>query len=124
MNNPSLFAKRFMRLLDENVTGSAFMGGTADNLVGNTDMIAPGDGRMMPHFSANTPKKKKKVKESKKKKNTSPKARVNKQGLMGSASREHRVGKGKGSFKRRDKHQKGLTDSRIPIIRRTKPSSM
>jgi stalled ribosome alternative rescue factor ArfA len=34
------------------------------------------------------------------------KARVNKDGLMGSASREHRVKKGKGSFQRRKKHQK------------------
>tara|TARA_Y100000310_G_C20152161_1_gene565271 strand:+ start:302 stop:466 length:165 start_codon:yes stop_codon:yes gene_type:complete len=36
------------------------------------------------------------------------KARVNKQGLMGSASREHRVKKGKGSFRRRKKHQNKL----------------
>tara|TARA_Y100000310_G_scaffold62197_1_gene57492 strand:+ start:119 stop:244 length:126 start_codon:yes stop_codon:yes gene_type:complete len=34
------------------------------------------------------------------------KARVNKDGLMGSASRVHKVKKGKGSFYRRDKHQK------------------
>jgi stalled ribosome alternative rescue factor ArfA len=34
------------------------------------------------------------------------KARVNKKGLMGSASREHKVKKGKGSFRRRKKHQK------------------
>lgn len=34
------------------------------------------------------------------------KARVNPQGLMGSASREHKVKKGKGSFRRRKKHQK------------------
>jgi stalled ribosome alternative rescue factor ArfA len=34
------------------------------------------------------------------------KARVNKDGLMGSASREHRVKKGKGSFRRQKKHQK------------------
>ena len=34
------------------------------------------------------------------------KARINKDGLMGSASREHKVKKGKGSFKRREKHQK------------------
>ena len=40
------------------------------------------------------------------------KARVNKDGLMGSASREHRVKKGKGSFRRRKKHQKKIdTDS-------------
>ena len=121
MNNPSLFAKRFIQLLDENVTGTAFIGGTADNLVGNTDSIAPGDGRMMPHFSANSPRK---VKENKKNKKKSTKGRVNKQGLMGSASREHKVKKGKGSFKRREKHQKGLTDSKIPIIRRTKPGPM
>ena len=35
-------------------------------------------------------------------------ARVNKDGLMGSASREHRVKKGKGSFRRRKKHKKPL----------------
>ena len=34
------------------------------------------------------------------------KARVNAEGLMNSASREHKVKKGKGSFKRRKKHQK------------------
>jgi len=34
------------------------------------------------------------------------KARVNKEGYMGSASREHKVKKGKGSFRRRAKHQK------------------
>ena len=33
------------------------------------------------------------------------KARVNKRGLMGSASRVHRVGKGKGSFRRNPKHK-------------------
>ena len=33
------------------------------------------------------------------------KARVNKDGLMGSKSRVHRVKKGKGSFQRRRKHQ-------------------
>ena len=37
---------------------------------------------------------------------TKVKARVNSQGLMGSASREHKVKKGKGSFRRRKKHQK------------------
>ena len=36
------------------------------------------------------------------------KARVNKEGLMGSASREHRVKKGKGSFRRQKKHQKNF----------------
>ena len=35
-------------------------------------------------------------------------ARVNKDGLMGSASREHKVKKGKGSFRRREKHQKRI----------------
>lgn len=35
-----------------------------------------------------------------------PKARVNKDGLMGSASREHKVKKGKGSFQRNPKHKK------------------
>jgi stalled ribosome alternative rescue factor ArfA len=34
------------------------------------------------------------------------KARVNPEGFMGSASREHRTKKGKGSFRRREKHQK------------------
>jgi stalled ribosome alternative rescue factor ArfA len=33
------------------------------------------------------------------------KARVNKDGLMSSASRVHRVKKGKGSFRRQSKHQ-------------------
>lgn len=33
------------------------------------------------------------------------KARVNKQGLMGSKSRPHRVKKGKGSFRRHSKHK-------------------
>jgi hypothetical protein len=36
------------------------------------------------------------------------KARKSKEGFMGSASREHRVQKGKGSFQRRKKHQKKL----------------
>ena len=35
-------------------------------------------------------------------------ARVNKDGLMNSASREHRVKKGKGSYRRRSKHRKRL----------------
>ena len=35
-------------------------------------------------------------------------ARVNSDGLMGSASREHKVKKGKGSFRRREKHQKSF----------------
>ena len=34
------------------------------------------------------------------------KGRVNKHGFMGSATREHRVKKGKGSFRRREKHSK------------------
>ena len=33
------------------------------------------------------------------------KARVNPEGLMGSASREHRVKKGKGSYRRNPKHR-------------------
>jgi len=33
------------------------------------------------------------------------KARKNRDGFMGSASREHRVKKGKGSFRRKKKHQ-------------------
>jgi hypothetical protein len=36
------------------------------------------------------------------------KARKNKDGFMGSASREHRVKKGKGSFRRQKKHKKNL----------------
>jgi len=36
------------------------------------------------------------------------KARVNPQGMMGSAAREHKVKKGKGSFRRRKKHQKKI----------------
>ena len=36
------------------------------------------------------------------------KARVSKQGFMGSASREHRVKKGKGSFTRKQKHKKNI----------------
>jgi len=35
-------------------------------------------------------------------------ARVNSEGLMGSASREHRVKKGKGSYRRRNKHQESF----------------
>ena len=40
-------------------------------------------------------------------KNRKPKARVNKDGLMGSKTRVHRVKKGRGSFKRQAKHKKG-----------------
>ena len=36
------------------------------------------------------------------------KARKNKEGFMGSASREHRVKKGKGSFRRQKKHKKNF----------------
>ncbi len=36
------------------------------------------------------------------------KARVNPEGYMGSASREHRVKKGKGSYNRKEKHKKNL----------------
>jgi stalled ribosome alternative rescue factor ArfA len=39
------------------------------------------------------------------KKEKKTKVRVNRQGLMNSASREHRVRKGKGSFRRQKKHQ-------------------
>ncbi len=47
--------------------------------------------------------------EKKKNKKKKPiKARVNKQGLMGSASREHKVKKGKGSFTRNPKHKKDI----------------
>jgi stalled ribosome alternative rescue factor ArfA len=34
------------------------------------------------------------------------KTRVNKQGFMGSAVRQHKTKKGKGSFRRKEKHQK------------------
>jgi|TARA_R110002020_G_scaffold309189_2_gene524741 hypothetical protein len=37
------------------------------------------------------------------------KARINPQGFMGSAAREHQVKKGKGSFRRQKKHKKSLT---------------
>ncbi len=53
-------------------------------------------------------------------KNKQPKARVSPEGFMGSASREHRVKKGKGSFRRREKHQisayerKRLEEGRSP----------
>jgi hypothetical protein len=40
------------------------------------------------------------------KKKRQPTARVNPQGFMGSAGREHKVKKGKGSFTRKDKHKK------------------
>jgi stalled ribosome alternative rescue factor ArfA len=36
------------------------------------------------------------------------KARINRDGFMGSASREHRVKKGKGSFRRHSKHKEQL----------------
>jgi hypothetical protein len=39
-------------------------------------------------------------------KNKPTKARVTPEGLMGSASREHRVKKGKGSFRRNSKHKR------------------
>ena len=42
------------------------------------------------------------------KKDNRVKARVNKDGFMGSASRVHSVKKGKGSFQRNPKHKKGL----------------
>ena len=45
---------------------------------------------------------------AKEKKKKPVKARVNKQGLMGSASREHTVKKGKGSFTRNPKHKKDI----------------
>ena len=35
-----------------------------------------------------------------------PKARVNPEGYMGSASSEHKVKKGKGSYNRKPKHRK------------------
>mgnify|MGYP003112103603 FL=1 len=40
-----------------------------------------------------------------KKNGKQPKARVNPEGFMGSASREHKVKKGKGSYKRNSKHK-------------------
>ena len=45
------------------------------------------------------------MKGAKNMKNKQPKARVNPQGYMGSASREHGVKKGKGSYKRHPKHK-------------------
>lgn len=39
--------------------------------------------------------------------NVMSKARVNPEGYMGSASREHKVKKGKGSYSRKRKHKKG-----------------
>jgi len=36
------------------------------------------------------------------------KARVNPEGFMGSASREHRTKKGKGSYRRNPKHKKPI----------------
>jgi hypothetical protein len=36
------------------------------------------------------------------------KARINPQGFMGSAAREHKVKKGKGSFRRHEKHKKSI----------------
>jgi|TARA_Y100001936_G_C15977889_1_gene614879 hypothetical protein len=45
------------------------------------------------------------MKGAKNMKNKQPKARVNPQGYMGSASREHSVKKGKGSYKRNPKHK-------------------
>ena len=41
-------------------------------------------------------------------KKTHPRVRVSPEGLMNSATREHRVRKGKGSFRRRKKYQKKL----------------
>jgi len=35
-----------------------------------------------------------------------PRARVNPEGFMGSASQEHKVKKGKGSYSRKPKHKK------------------
>ena len=37
-----------------------------------------------------------------------PSVRKNPQGYMGTASREHKVKKGKGSYTRKTKHKKGL----------------
>ena len=37
-----------------------------------------------------------------------PNVRKNPDGFMGTASREHKVKKGKGSFTRKTKHKKGL----------------
>ena len=39
-----------------------------------------------------------------------PKVRKNPQGFMGSATREHKVKKGKGSFTRKQKYNKSLDD--------------
>ena len=98
-------------------TDSVGMGATSGTQFGGRDdsAYAPGDARTPVIIGSK--KKKKKLKEAKSKQ---IKARVSKQGFMGSASREHRVKKGKGSFKRRGKHQKNLTDSKVPMIRRNK----
>ena len=116
MDNQSLFSKYFNRVLKETMTtASVGMGATSDTVFGGRDdsAYAPGDARMPTVLGAKRAKKnkKKKLKESEQ-----PKARVNKQGLMGSASREHKVKKGKGSFKRRQKHQKKLTDGKVPAV--------
>ena len=118
MNNQSLFSKYFRKVLIETMsTASVNMGATSDTVFGgrSDSAYAPGDARIPSIIGAK--KKKKKLKEGKSK---AIKARVSKQGFMGSASREHRVKKGKGSFKRRGKHQKNLTDSKVPMIRRNK----
>ena len=114
MDNQSLFSKYFNKVLKETMTtASVGIGATSDTQFGGRDdsAYAPGDARIPSILGAKKKRKKKKLKEG-----SQPKARVNKQGLMGSASREHKVKKGKGSFKRRDKHQKKLTDGKIPAV--------
>ena len=94
MKSPSKFDEYFEKVLRENMTAAgAGMGATGTQFSGDT--YAPGDARMMPHFLPNT-----KLKEGRNKKKK----------------------KGKGSYKRRAKHQAGrLYDSNIPMIRRNRP---
>jgi len=139
MDNQSLFSKYFSKVLKETMTAmSVGMGATSDTQFGgrSDSAYAPGDARIPSMLGAKKKKKKKNYKfDPRSKKYYKPKAvsegegkgkakavkaRVSKQGFMGSASKEHRVKKGKGSFKRRGKHQKNLTDSKVPMIRRSK----
>jgi|10_taG_2_1085330.scaffolds.fasta_scaffold450199_1 hypothetical protein len=113
MKRPSKFDIYFEKVLREQMTaGSTGMGATGTQFPGDT--YAPGDGRMMPHFLPN-----KKLKEDNKKKKET-KVRKCPQGFMGSSSQPHSTKKGKKGYNRREKHQKKLTDSKIPMIRRSK----
>jgi hypothetical protein len=138
MDNQSLFSKYFNKVLRETMTAASVgMGATSDTQFGgrSDSAYAPGDARIPSILGAKKKKKKNYKYDSRSRKYYKPKAvsegkgkgkakavkaRVSKQGFMGSASREHGVKKGKGSFKRRGKHQKNLTDSKVPMIRRNK----